>query len=140
MMRRGEVVTATTPAVLNPFPADQPRNRLGLAKWLTSHDNPLTARVTVNRYWQLFFGEGLVRTPEDFGSQGQLPTHPQLLNWLAKDFMDHGWNVKRLVKQIVTSATYRQDSQSSPETPHTRPRQPIASPWASVSSICRNDS
>jgi hypothetical protein len=103
-------VTAGTPAVLPPFPAGAPNNRLGLARWLTSDDHPLTARVTVNRLWQLCFGAGLVRTPEDFGSQGQPPTHPQLLDWLARDFIKHDWDVKRLLKLMVTSATYRQSS------------------------------
>ena len=103
-------VTAGTPAVLPPFPAGQPNNRLGLARWLTADDHPLTARVAVNRLWQMCFGAGLVRTPEDFGSQGQPPTHPELLDWLARDFIDHDWDVKRLIKMMVTSATYRQSS------------------------------
>jgi hypothetical protein len=106
----GEEVSAGTPAFLPEFPADQPRNRLGLARWLTSTDHPLTARVTVNRYWQLMFGKGLVRTPEDFGNQAQPPSHPELLDWLARDFIDHGWDVNRLLRMIALSATYRQDS------------------------------
>ena len=87
-----------------------PRNRLGLAQWLFQEENPLTARVAVNRYWQMLFGVGLVVTPEDFGRQGELPSHPALLDWLAVDFRDHGWNVKRTLRSIVTSATYRQSA------------------------------
>ena len=108
-------VEPLTPRVLIPFPAKQPRNRLGLATWLTHPQHPLTARVSVNRFWQLCFGDGLVRTPEDFGSQGELPTHPKLLDWLAKDFIDSGWDTKRLMKKIVMSATYRQSSHPRPE-------------------------
>jgi hypothetical protein len=116
VLRRGaydapaEVVEPLTPASLMPFPAHAPANRLGLARWLCDPRHPLTARVAVNRYWQLIFGEGLVRTPEDFGSQGRPPTHPELLDWLARDFVDHGWDLKRLLKQLVMSATYRQAS------------------------------
>ncbi len=94
----GERVGAATPRSLSPFPKGAPSNRLGLAKWLVDPKNPLTARVAVNHFWQLCFGQGLVRTPEDFGTQGKRPTHPGLLDWLAKDFIDHGWNVKRLLK------------------------------------------
>ncbi len=108
---RGEEVVAETPQILPPFPQDQPRNRLGLANWLTSADHPLAARVAVNRYWQVIFGQGLVRTPEDFGTRGAPPTHPELLDWLARDFVDHGWNLHRLLKQMVCSATYRQTTQ-----------------------------
>ena len=108
-------VIPETPAVLSTLPDELNRNRLGLAKWLTQSQNPLTARVVVNRLWQLIFGQGLVRTPEDFGRQGQPPTHPELLDWLAVDFVEHGWNVKRLLKQIVLSATYRQSSEPSPD-------------------------
>ncbi len=111
----GEIVSRDTPAALPPFPNDQPRNRLGLARWLIDPRHPLTARVAVNRVWQTCFGQGLVRTPEDFGSQGQPPTHPQLLDWLARDFVEHGWDLKRLIKQMVTSATYRQSSRGSEE-------------------------
>jgi hypothetical protein len=92
------------------FPDELPRNRLGLAKWLTDDANPLVSRVTVNRLWAMAFGRGLVGTPEDFGSQGELPTHPELLDWLSRRFMDSGWDVKGLMKTIVLSATYRQSS------------------------------
>jgi hypothetical protein len=92
-----------------------PRNRLGLAKWTVSKQNPLTARVFVNQVWQELFGRGIVKSAGDFGMQGDLPTHPDLLNWLAADFMEHGWDIRRLVKQIVMSATYRQSARISPD-------------------------
>jgi hypothetical protein len=107
---RAERVYPDTPASLPPFSQDLPRNRLGLARWVTDPNHPLTVRVAVNRLWQMCFGHGLVRTPEDWGSQGEPPTHPELLDWLARDFIEHQWDVKRLVKKIVTSATYRQSS------------------------------
>jgi mono/diheme cytochrome c family protein len=109
----GEQVQPDVPRALRPLPSDAPRNRLGLARWLVARDNPLTSRVTVNRYWQQFFGIGLVKTAEDFGVQGELPSHPELLDWLATDFMSD-WNVKRLHKLIVTSATYRQSARVNP--------------------------
>src|SRR5205823_508234 len=108
--QHGERVTADTLSALPPFPADQPRNRLGLARWLTSPSNPLTARVTVNRLWQQMFGRGIIETAENFGGTGSGPTHPELLDWLAADFMEHAWNVKRLLNQIALSATYRQSA------------------------------
>jgi hypothetical protein len=110
---RGERVDPGTPSSLVPFPENAPRNRLGLAQWLCDSEqiHPLTSRVAVNRLWQLCFGMGLVRTPEDFGSQGEPPTHPEMLDWLAVDFVESGWNVKRMLKQIMMSATYRQSSQ-----------------------------
>src|SRR5437867_10013103 len=111
----GEPVSADTPAVLPPFPAGAPRNRLGLAQWLLAPDNPLTARVTVNRAWQMMFGQGIVETSDNFGAQGSLPTHPELLDWLARDFIASGWNYKALLKKIALSATYRQSSKASPE-------------------------
>ncbi|WP_236622054.1 DUF1553 domain-containing protein [Novipirellula maiorica] len=110
--QRGEPVEPGTPGTLLDFPADAPRNRLGLAQWLTRNDHPLTSRVAVNRLWQICFGEGIVRTPEDFGSQGAPPTHPELLDWLAVQFVDDGWDIKRMLKLIVSSATYRQSSQN----------------------------
>jgi len=111
----GEEVEAGTPAVLHPFPPDLPRNRLGLAKWLVSRENPLTARVQVNRMWEACFGRGLVETSDNFGTQGAYPTHPELLDWLAVEFMERGWSMKAIYRLIVTSATYRQSSRVSPE-------------------------
>ena len=111
----GDPVQPDTPASILPFPADQPRNRLGLARWMIDRRNPLTARVVVNRVWRMHFGRGIVATQENFGSQGRLPTHPELLDWLAGWFMDHGWDVKSLHRLIVTSATFRQSSQAARE-------------------------
>ncbi|MBO0697122.1 MAG: PSD1 domain-containing protein [Zavarzinella sp.] len=109
--KKGEKVTAGTPGALPPLPAKRETvNRHDLAKWLVSPDHPLTARVTVNRYWQMFFGTGLVKTAEDFGTQGEYPSHPELLDWLAVEFRESGWDVRKLVTLIVTSATYRQSS------------------------------
>ncbi len=105
-----ELVTPATPESLPPMPEDLPRNRLGLARWLTNPEHPLTARVAVNRYWQLMFGRGLVVTTEDFGSQGTPPSHPELLDWLASGFIDSGWDVKELLKTIALSAAYQRDS------------------------------
>ena len=109
-----EKVEPKTPKILPGFPKNAPHNRLGLAQWLTSRENPLTSRVAVNHFWQICFGNGLVRTPEDFGIQGKRPSHPALLDWLASDFMENDWNVKRLLKQIVMSATYQQSSLTRP--------------------------
>jgi hypothetical protein len=111
---KGEKVTAAVPASLPPLPPNAPANRLGLAEWLVSPDHPLTARVTVNRFWQILFGAGLVKTSEDFGSQGEPPSHPELLDYLATSFIDSGWDVKALVKRMVMSATYRQSSRATP--------------------------
>jgi hypothetical protein len=111
----GDPVTADTPKVLPPFPKDAPRNRLGLAKWLTDPENPLMARVTANRAWQQMFGRGLVETADNFGTQGARPTHPELLDWLAREFIRIGWDQKRLLKTIAMSATYQQSSKASPE-------------------------
>ena len=106
----GELVQPDTPAQLLPFPADQPRNRLGLARWLVDPRHPLTARVAVNRLWQQAFGRGLVETPEDFGSRGRPPSHPALLDWLACELIDSGWDTKRILALILGSATFRQAS------------------------------
>ncbi|MDX2178635.1 MAG: DUF1553 domain-containing protein [Bryobacteraceae bacterium] len=111
----GEEVQPGTLAALPPMPADMPPNRLALARWLVSRDNPLTARVTVNRVWQMLFGTGLVKTVEDFGSQGEWPLHQELLDWLAVEFMESGWDIKKLLKTIVTSETYRQSGRMTPE-------------------------
>ncbi|MFQ5734465.1 MAG: DUF1553 domain-containing protein, partial [Planctomycetaceae bacterium] len=141
VLKRGEYdkpdkkqrVFPEVPKAFGSLPKGAPANRLGLAKWLVSKDHPLTARVTVNRFWQQYFGTGIVKTAEDFGSQGEWPSHPALLDWLAVEFMTPsgkggngggGWNVKRLHRMIVTSATYRQSSRVTPELlkrdPHNR--------------------
>lgn len=106
----GAEVKPGTPESILSFDEKYPKNRLGLAQWLFARENPLTARVLVNRIWREIFGRGIVATPGDFGMQGQLPSHPELLDWLAVDVMENGWNIKRLVRQIVTSSTYRQSS------------------------------
>ena len=111
--KRGEPVTAATPASLPPMRKGLPKNRLGLARWLMDPTNPLPSRVTVNRLWQSIFGRGIVSTPEDFGVQGEFPSHPALLDWLAVEFIDSGWNVKAMMRLMVTSATYRQSSRMS---------------------------
>ena len=107
---KGEQVDIGTPESILAFPDSLPRNRLGLSEWLIAPENPLTARVSVNRYWQMLFGQGLVATPEDFGNQGALPSHPELLDWLAVTFRESGWDTKALLKQIVMSSTYKQES------------------------------
>ena len=108
-----DAVSANVPSVLPPMPASLPRNRLGLAEWMVEPSNPLTARVAVNRFWQQIFGVGIVKTTEDFGSQGETPSHPELLDWLAVEFRESGWDVKNLIRLMVTSATYRQSSVQS---------------------------
>jgi mono/diheme cytochrome c family protein len=113
--RPGQKVEPGVPGVLPPLPAGVPNNRLGLARWLVDRANPLTARVAVNRFWQMYFGVGLVKTVEDFGSQGEWPSNPELLDWLATEFVGNGWDVKALQKTIVMSATYRQLSKATPE-------------------------
>jgi len=113
--KKGDKVERDVPAVFPPLPEGAPRNRLGLAQWLVDPSHPLTARVTVNRYWQQYFGVGLVKTAEDFGSQGQWPSHPALLDWLACEFVASGWDVKHIQRLIVTSGTYRQDARFGPD-------------------------
>jgi hypothetical protein len=124
-LNKGELLEAATPGALNTFPKTVPRNRLGLAQWIVSRANPLTARVAVNRFWEQLFGHGLVGTSEDFGTQGERPTHPELLDWLAVEFMEptqrtfgsrtaQPWSMKALLRTLVTSATYRQSSRVTP--------------------------
>lgn len=110
----GEIVRAGVPAILPPLSDDAPLNRLGLARWLVDPGHPLTARVTVNRLWQQFFGVGLVKTAEDFGVQGERPSHPELLDWLATEFVRSSWSIQHLQRLMLTSATYRQTSRTSP--------------------------
>jgi hypothetical protein len=112
---KSERLQPSTPSCLPALPKDSPKNRLALANWLVSPKNPLTARVTVNRFWQQLFGQGLVKTTEDFGSQGERPTHPKLLDWLAVEFVKSKWNTKALFKLIVMSATYQQSSKTTPQ-------------------------
>ncbi|HJT31804.1 MAG TPA: DUF1553 domain-containing protein [Pirellulales bacterium] len=113
--KRGEKVLPGVPACLPPLATSAPANRLGLAQWLVAAEQPLTARVIVNRFWQMLFGTGLVKTAEDFGSQGERPSHPELLDWLAVEFRESDWNVKHLLRLMVNSATYRQASAVTPE-------------------------
>ena len=113
--RKADKVTAAVPSILPPLPSGAPVNRLGLARWLVDPSHPLTARVTVNRFWQQLFGTGIVKTSEDFGSQGQQPTHPELLDYLATDWMEGGWNVKQLLKNIMMSHVYQQSSRVTPQ-------------------------
>lgn len=113
--QKGEKVAPGVPGILPRMKPEYPRNRLGLAQWLMDADHPLTARVTVNRMWQEVFGRGFVRTAEDFGSQGDMPTHPELLDWLAVEFRESGWDIKRFYTLLLTSATYRQAALTTPE-------------------------
>jgi hypothetical protein len=113
--QRRDRVTPATPSALPPMPADAPRNRLGFAQWLVRPENPLTARVTVNRFWQELFGTGLVKTAGDFGVAGEPPSHPELLDWLAVEFRESGWDVKHIYKLMVMSAAYRQSAVATPE-------------------------
>ncbi|MGC4052715.1 MAG: DUF1553 domain-containing protein [Paludibaculum sp.] len=108
-------VDANTPSVLPPMLSSMPHNRLGLAQWLMSAENPLTARVTVNRFWQQLFGDGIVKTAEDFGSQGEAPVNQALLDWMAVEFRENGWDVKKFFKMLVMSSAYRQEALTTPE-------------------------
>jgi hypothetical protein len=112
---KGEVVSPSVPESVLPWPAEKLKNRLDLAQWIVSRENPLTARVVVNQLWQMYFGAGLVRTPEDFGLQGERPTHPDLLDWLAVELMEHDWDLRHIIRLIVTCRTYQQQSRISPE-------------------------
>ncbi len=120
-------VSESVPAALSKFPADAPRNRLGLASWLTSPAHPLTARVAVNRWWEMMFGLGLVETTEDFGIQGALPSHPELLDWLAAELVARDWNYRSVLREIALSAAYRQSSAVSPELLQIDPRNRLIS-------------
>src|ERR1051326_7667786 len=113
--KRRDPVKPATPKAFPPLPADLPNTRVGLAKWLLRPEHPLTARVTVNRFWQELFGTGLVKTSGDFGVAGELPSHPELLDWMAIEFREKGWDIREFFKLLVTSATYRQASVVTPE-------------------------
>ena len=126
----GPDLAPDTPALFPKLPANAPRNRLTLARWFFQPGQPLTARVAVNRYWEQLFGTGIVETLEDFGSAGELPSHPELLDWLALHFQnDLHWNMKALVREMVTSATYRQSASTTRGAARERPAQPPAGPW-----------
>src|SRR5262249_9700646 len=113
--KRRDPVAANTPKSLPAMGADLPRNRLGLAQWLLRSEQPLTARVTVNRFWQEIFGTGIVRTSGDFGIAGELPSHPELLDWLAVEFRESGWDIKKFFELLVTSSAYRQAAVTTSE-------------------------
>ena len=130
--KRRDQVSPGTPAALPPMPADLPRNRLGLAQWLLRPEHPLTTRVTVNRFWQELFGTGLVRTTGDLGVSGEMPTHPELLDWMAVEFRESGWDMKKFYRLLVTSAAYRQAAtRDAGETGERRP-EPAAFAWAAL--------
>jgi hypothetical protein len=123
----GKKVEPGVPAALPPLPPGATADRLGVARWIASPDNPLTARVAVNRYWAMCFGAGIVETEEDFGTQGELPSHPELLDWLAVEYMKTGWDTKKILRLIVTSAAYRQSSRVTPELVAKDPRNRLMS-------------
>ena len=135
----GEKVSPGIPACLPPLAAGLPNNRLGFARWLVDPANPLTGRVAVNRQWQMFFGQGLVRTTEDFGSQGDRPSHPELLDWLATEFVRRGWDGKALDRLIVTSATYRQSSNATRQQIEQRSGKPASGPRPAETALGGND-
>ena len=120
--KRKDPVKPLTPEILPPMSPDLPRNRLGFAKWLMRPENPLTSRVTVNRFWQELFGTGIVKSTGDFGVTGDLPTHPELLDWLSIDFREKNWDIKRFFKMLVMSATYRQSAVITPEKAYKDPK------------------
>ena len=136
--KRRDEVKPGTPALLPPMPAELPRNRLGLAQWLLRPEHPLTARVTVNRFWQEVFGTGLVKTAGEFGVGGDLPSHPELLDWLAVEFRENGWDVKRLFRMLVLSSTYRQSAAVDAAKAGKGSRQPAAVARAAVPHGRRN--
>ncbi len=111
--KHGDKVSPDVPQAIAAWPKNEPRNRLGLARWIVSRDNPLTARVVVNHVWQMLFGVGLVKTQEDFGLQGEIPLHGELLDWLAVDLIEHNWDIKHLIRLIVSSRVYQQSSAST---------------------------
>ena len=137
---RKERVEANTPHFLPPLPAGQPHNRLALAEWTVSPENPLTARVTVNRMWNELFGAGLVETTEDFGIMGQRPSHPELLDWLAVEFRESGWDMKHMYKLMVMSATYRQSREILPRAVGPRSEESSPGAWSALPHGCRDAS
>ncbi len=137
-LQPGKVVTPGVPSFLHPLPANAPPNRLTFAKWLVDRQSPTTARSIVNRLWQSYFGTGIVRQSENLGTQADAPSHPELLDWLAVELMDKGWSMKAMHRQIVTSATYRQSSNVTPELLAQRSGQPPARARSSLSCGCRD--
>ena len=135
----GDPVERQVPAFLPPLPSEAPRNRLGLAQWTVSDEHPLTARVTVNRYWAQLFGGGIVETIGDFGQLGRFPSHPQMLDWLALEFVESGWDTKHILKTMIMSATYRQSSANDGRHQAPRPGQPPAVAGTSVPHAGRRD-
>ena len=133
---RTDRVEANTPHYLPPLPANEPHDRLALAKWTVSAENPLTARVTVNRMWNEVFGAGLVETTEDFGIMGQRPSHPELLDWLAVEFRQSGWNIKHMYKLMVMSAAYRAKREVDAPAACQRSEEPAACAWATIPHGC----